>query len=56
MYTFLHKQLFILCLLIDASVILGNYKRNLSSHVFNMACFCLKAAATTFHKDKTIVV
>ena len=56
MYTFLHKQLFILCLLINASVILGNYQRDLSSHVFNVACFGLKTAATTFHKNETIVV
>ena len=56
MYTLLHEHLFIICLIIDASIILGNNQGNLSSHVFNMACFCLKAAATTFHKDKTIVV
>ena len=56
MYTFLHKQLFILCLLIDASIVLSNYQRNLSSHVFNVACFGLKTAAATLHKHETIVV
>ena len=56
MYTFLHKHFFILCLIIDASIILGNYQRNLSSHVFDVACFGLKTAATAFHKNETIVV
>jgi hypothetical protein len=56
MYTFLHKLLFIVCLIIDASIILGNYQRNLPSHMFDVACFGLKTAAATFHKNETIVV